>query len=75
MVGVGARDRLTAAEKARFTAETGIGKARAAERTATGAATELAAEQKVLTAILKGSDDSAGVPAGPRLSHPGRSRL
>jgi chromosome segregation protein len=48
-----ARESLTAAEKSRFDAEAAIGGARTAERTASGEATRLAAEQRALANLLK----------------------
>ena len=56
-----ARASLTAAEKARFEAETLIGPARVGERQAAGEATRLAAEQRALAGLLK-STSSGNFP-------------
>jgi len=57
-----ARERLTAAEKARFEAEAAVAGARGAEREATANATRLSAERQALAAVLKGSDSGGFAP-------------
>ncbi len=56
-----AQENLTRTEKGRFEAETAIGKARTAERQATGEVTRLTAEQKAIAAILK-TANTGGFP-------------